>query len=54
MTPEKALAELNGLKILSDTEVAHGCADDILCELLQTLGYTEIVDAFRSIEKWYA
>lgn len=37
----------------ADIEAAHGKADDILCEVLDKLGYTEIVDLYNSIEKWY-
>jgi len=54
MTPEIALSKLKQLQVLGDTEIAHSCADDVLCELLHSLGYTEIVDAFLAIEKWYA
>ena len=37
----------------ADIEAAHGKADDILCGVLDKLGYTEIVDLYNSIEKWY-
>ena len=37
-----------------DTECAHGRADEILCELLRELGYSDIVDAYEDIDKWYA
>ena len=36
-----------------DEANAHPDADDILCALLRTLGYGEIVDAYDSIDKWY-
>lgn len=38
----------------SDCEAAHEEADDILCEILNNLGYGEVVDAYNNIEKWYA
>ncbi len=38
----------------ADIEAAHGKADDILCEVLDKLGYTEIVELYNGIEKWYA
>ena len=31
----------------------HAEADSILCDLLTDLGYTEIVDIFYRLEKWY-
>lgn len=37
-----------------DTEGAHGRADEILCELLTKLGYTKTVNAWESVDKWYA
>ena len=36
-----------------DAESAHGRADEILCELLRELGYSDIVDAYEDIDKWY-
>lgn len=48
---------LNRLKTLKETdnpETAHADADDVLCELLYELGYEEIVEAYKAIEKWYA
>ena len=38
----------------SDTEVAHGNADEILCQLLQDFGYDEVVDEYYKVHKWYA
>jgi hypothetical protein len=29
-------------------------ADDILCNLLVSLGYKEVVDAWEEVPKWYA
>lgn len=37
-----------------DTEMAHREADDVLCDLLCSLGYAEVVKAYNKIEKWYA
>jgi hypothetical protein len=37
-----------------DTEIGHGRADDILCELLKNLGYVKTVAAFDALTKWYA
>jgi hypothetical protein len=37
-----------------DIEGAHSMADDILCNLLVSLGYKEVVDAWEEVPKWYA
>lgn len=37
-----------------DTEVAHCLADEVLCDLLESLGYVELVEEFNNLEKWYA
>ncbi len=36
-----------------DTESGHVEADDILCELLKKLGYSDVVEEFEKIHKWY-
>lgn len=38
----------------SDTEVAHLSADQILCNILEELGYSDVVKEYNKIEKWYA
>ena len=37
-----------------DEEMAHSRADGILCELLRKLGYSEVVESFKKVKKWYA
>jgi len=37
-----------------DTEVAHGNADDLLCNLLVELGYKKVIDVYNEVDKWYA
>lgn len=54
-TAERILKEMRDLQNNSgDLESVHIFADDLLCEMLKTLGYTEIVEAFEKIDKWYA
>lgn len=36
-----------------DQEKAHINADDILCEILIKLGYSDLVDVYNRIEKYY-
>lgn len=37
-----------------DSEIAHSNADDILCEMLEELGYSVIVETYHKVSKWYA
>ena len=37
-----------------DIEVAHLDADNILCDVLTQLGYKELVDIYKKVDKWYA
>lgn len=54
MTKEEAIAKLKECKAGSDIECAHSDADDVLCELLTSLGYADVVEMWKKIEKWYA
>jgi hypothetical protein len=59
MTEEAALQALKNIIAgqqtpYCDEETDHGNADAILCEFLTHLGYSDIVDAFDEIRKWYA
>ena len=46
--------KLKALQSNPDKEAAHNLADKILCDLLNSLGYTAIVNEFENLEKWYA
>ena len=37
-----------------DEETAHGDADDLLMDVLNKLGYTELAKAFDDVPKWYS
>lgn len=37
-----------------DIESSHAKADELLCDLLKSLGYHETVKAFDELDKWYA
>ena len=37
-----------------DTETRHIAADDILCAVLEKLGYTHLVELYNEVDKWYA
>jgi len=38
----------------TDIESAHRNADNVLCELLEKLGYKEVVEKYNEVSKWYA
>ena len=54
MTREEALAKLEDCRKSGDTEAAHADADDVLCDLLKSLGYADVVSAWERVDKWYA
>jgi len=41
-------------RMQGDQEADHVEADGILCELLHSLGYKDVVEQFDKIKKWYA
>ena len=55
MTPEELKTKLIALQeqYAEDPETLHQKADKLLCECLTSLGYTEAVDIFMKMEKWY-
>jgi len=50
----KYIEKLKQLQTSTDTEDAHSQADDVLCDLLVELTYTDIVAEWKKIDKWYA
>ena len=60
MTKRLALKRLREImadlenKEFYDQESAHADADDVLCELLEYLGFKEVVEEYHQIPKWYA
>lgn len=53
MDREEALAKLAECRRY-DTEGGHSVADEVLCDLLRSLGYDDVVDAWDRLPKWYA
>lgn len=45
------LDELDKLKQISDKEYSHRRAGHILCEILENLGYKDIVQKYSELEK---
>jgi hypothetical protein len=54
MSREEAIEKLKALQGGGDIEAEHLDADDVLCELLRSLGYADVVDEWVKVEKWYA
>ncbi len=48
------ISKLKALQSNHDIEAAHSQADKILCDLLNSLGYDDVVKEFENLEKWYA
>jgi hypothetical protein len=48
------LQRLGEIQQMSDKEAAHSMADEILCELLNKLGFEDVVKEYDKIEKLYA
>lgn len=54
MTREEAIAQLKSCAANDDVEMAHSDADGVLCKLLGSLGYKDVVDTWEEVPKWYA
>lgn len=62
MTKEEALAKLLDIKAGENDrnspyfspDTSHRDADNVLCNLLETLVCADVVQAFRDVFKWYA
>lgn len=51
---EEIITRLKELQQSNDIESAHIQADWIICNLLEDLGYKNIVKEYDAIMKWYA
>lgn len=54
MKREQAIKELKEAQSNGDQEDAHIIADNILCKLLASLGYADVVEEYKKVSKWYA
>lgn len=54
MSKEEVLNRLYALLESDDQEVAHVEADTLLCKILISLGFGDVVDVYNAIPKWYA
>jgi hypothetical protein len=54
MDRQEAIKQLKEAQLNGDTETAHADADDVLCELLKSLGYSDVVEEYNKVSKWFA
>lgn len=54
MKRKEALGELREIQEIANIEVAHRLADDVLCRLLHSLGYTDVVAEYNKVVRWYS
>ena len=56
MTPDEFLTELQKIYLNygSDLERSHLVMDGLMCNILDSLGYTEGVEFFNNCNKWYS
>lgn len=51
---QEYINRLRELQKEGDIERAHSAADNVLCEILEKLGYGDITMQYYKIDKWYA
>lgn len=56
ISPQKAAEQMRKIRSdhEDDEEVRHMLMDDFMCEILNNLGYGEVVKIFEDTDKWYA
>jgi hypothetical protein len=54
ITPDEFAARMAKIAREGGPEGAHCDADELMCRLLQVLGYGEGIAVFQSMQKWYA
>lgn len=50
----KAIEALKQVQKNTDPESAHPKADEVLCDLLNSLGYADVVAEYENVRRWYA
>jgi len=54
MTEQEAIEKLKECQKSGDPERAHGESDKVLCNLLISLGYSDVVSEWAKVPKWYS
>lgn len=53
MAPEEFKNKMQEIADIMDEEISHPQADDLMCEVLDSLGYGEGISIFVKMPKWY-
>jgi hypothetical protein len=53
-SPKTAAEAMRALESSDDIEARHADADKLLCDILKSLGYKQVVVVFEYMDKWYA
>lgn len=54
MDRQQAIDRLKEQQGSGDIEAAHIIADEIICQLLTSLGYEDVIAEYNKIDMWYA
>lgn len=54
MTPEEFATKMQAIAGSPDIEANHGYADDLMCRVLESLGYSKGVQIYEKMDRWYA
>ena len=54
MNKEDAIKKLKECQNNWDIETAHYEADNVLCNLLSSLGYYDVIKEYVKVDKWFA
>lgn len=54
MTKDEALAKLAECQKCDDSQDSHEAADNVLCALLESLGYGDVVVEYKKLERWFS
>jgi len=50
---KQSVTDMEYISQIRDIELRHTKADELLCEILTSLGYQDVVNAFNSMNKFY-
>lgn len=55
MSPDDFFERMVGIdQFYKDEEQKHAVADELMCEVLRSLGYEKGIQVFDNMDKWYA
>lgn len=54
MKPKEFAERMRDINEIEFTDDRHHAADELMCEVLNDLGYEEGVEIFENMNKWYA